>query len=73
VSRLTRFRDNGVVSRRSVARKLERAVLGAVMSMIAFIIERRVLKAFRGAGRAPIQATREGEFAPGGNGPAESA
>ena len=58
--------------RRRVARRFERAVLATVMSMIAFIIERRVLKAIRGGGE-PLQSAREGEFAPAGNGRAEQA
>lgn len=56
--------------RRRVARWFERALLGTVMSMIAFIIERRVLKAIRGTGGEPLQPAREGEFTPAGNGAA---
>ncbi|HEY5986120.1 MAG TPA: hypothetical protein VIV12_07080 [Streptosporangiaceae bacterium] len=54
--------------RARVARRFERAVLGAVMSMIAFIIERRVLKAIRGTGGEPLQTARRGRVrpAPGG-------
>ena len=33
--------------RRRFARRFERVVLGAAMSVIAFVIERRVLKAIR--------------------------
>ena len=53
--------------RRRVARWLERAVLGTVMSVIAFIIERRVLKAIRSTAREPSRPAREGELASGGN------
>ena len=49
--------------RRRFARWFERAVLGAVMSVIAFVIERRVLKAIREKGEAPPQH-RSGELAP---------
>jgi hypothetical protein len=42
-----------VTLRHRVARGFERVVLGTVMSMIAFIIERRILKAIRGTGRQP--------------------
>ena len=59
--------------RRRVARWFERALLGTVMSVIAFIIERRVLKAIRGAGGEPLRPAHEGEFAPAGNGPAGQA
>jgi hypothetical protein len=56
-----------------VARWFERAVLGAVMSVIAFVIERRVLKAIRQKGEAPPEPARTGEFAPGAQGPIASA
>ena len=47
-----RLRDGDAVTLgRRLARRFERVVLGTVMSMIAFIIERRILKAIRGAGR----------------------
>ena len=59
--------------RRRVARWFERAVLGAVMSVIAFVIERRVLKAIRQKGEAPPEPARTGEFAPGAQGPIASA
>jgi len=58
-----------VTFRRRVARRFERAVLGTVMSMIAFIIERRVLKALRGTGRGPLPPARKGEFTPRREGP----
>ncbi len=59
-----RFGDTGVVTfRHRVARRFERVVLGTVMSMIAFIIERRLLKAVSGTGGKPLQPGREGEFA----------
>jgi hypothetical protein len=45
--------SDAVALRRRLARRFERVVLGTVMSMIAFIIERRILKAIRGAGRQP--------------------
>jgi hypothetical protein len=43
------------------------------MNAIAFIIERRVLKAIRSTGGEPLQPAREGEFTPAGNGPAGQA
>jgi hypothetical protein len=58
-----------VTVRRRVARRFERALLGTVMNVIAFIIERRVLKAIRGTAQEPQWPVREGELAPGGNGP----
>jgi hypothetical protein len=51
-----------------VARCFERAVLGTVMNMIAFTIERRVLKAIRGTAREPPRPAGEGELASGRNG-----
>ncbi|MFN2543057.1 MAG: hypothetical protein ABR600_00595 [Actinomycetota bacterium] len=42
--------------RRRFARLFERVVLGGAMSMIAFVIERRVLKAIRAKGDAPAPA-----------------
>jgi hypothetical protein len=64
-----------VTRRRRVARWFERAVLGSVMSVIAFVIERRVLKAIRTKGEtpAPQAPPRSGEFAPSGQGPQLSA
>ncbi len=59
--------------RRRVARRLERALLGTVMNMIAFIIERRVLKTMRGTGGQPPRPARESEFGLAGNGPAGQA
>jgi hypothetical protein len=56
-----------------VARRFERALLGAVMNVIAFIIERRVLKAIRGTGGEPLQPARDSGFNPAGNGPARHA
>ena len=50
--------------RRRVARWFERAILGSVMSVIAFVIERRVLKAIRAKGQEPAEADRTGELAP---------
>jgi hypothetical protein len=52
-----------VSRRRRVARWFERAILGSVMSVIAFVIERRVLKAIREKGQAP-EDLRTGELAP---------
>ena len=50
--------------RRRVARWFERAVLGSVMSVIAFVIERRVLKAIRTKGETPPQQhVHKGELA----------
>ena len=59
--------------RRRVARWFERAVLGALMSVIAFVIERRVLKAIREKGEHPEGPPYTGEFAPGAQGPTVSA
>ncbi len=59
--------------RRRVARRLERAILGTVMSVIASIIERRVLKTVRGTGAQPPQPAREGESGRAGNDPAGQA
>ena len=59
--------------RRRVASRFERALLGTVMNAIAFIIERRALKAIRGTGGEPLQTAREGESGPAGNGPAGKA
>ena len=39
------------------------------MSVIAFVIERRVLKAIRAQGEEPARPERKGEFTPGANGP----
>jgi hypothetical protein len=52
-----------VSRRRRVARWIERAVLGSVMSVIAFVIERRVLKAIREKGESPPEP-RSGELSP---------
>lgn len=52
-----------------MARRFERAVIGTVMSMIVFLIERLVLKASRGAGRAQEQRAHTRVIAPGVNGP----
>ena len=49
--------------RRRLARFIERALLGSVMSVIAFVIERRVLKAIREKGQTP-EELRSGELAP---------
>jgi hypothetical protein len=48
-----------------VARRFERTVLGTVMSVIAFIIERRILKAIRATGREPVQPARRTAVGPG--------
>ena len=53
--------------RRRVARRFERALLGTVMNVIAFIIERRVLRAIRGTGRKPVP---RGQVRPARPGPA---
>ena len=45
--------------RRRFVRWFDRAILGAVMSVIAFVIERRVLKAIRQKGDEP-KATGHG-------------
>jgi hypothetical protein len=52
-----------VTRRRRVAHWFERAILGSVMSVIAFVIERRVLKAIRDKGESPDEA-RTGELVP---------
>lgn len=59
--------------RRRMARRFDRALLGTVMNVIAFIIERRVFKAIRGTGGEPPQAAGDGGFAPAGKGPAGQA
>ena len=52
------------MSRRGrVARWFERALLGSVMSVIAFVIERRVLKAIREKD-ASAPEVRSGELVP---------
>jgi hypothetical protein len=56
-----------VTLRRRVARCFERAILATVMSMIALIIEWRVLKAIRGTRRDPLQPAGKSGSAPGGN------
>lgn len=56
--------------RRRMARRFERAFLGMMMNVIAFIIERRVLRVIRGAGGELPEPAREGEFHPASNGPA---
>ena len=56
-----------------MARRLERVLLSTVMNMIAFIIERRVLKTIRGTGGQPPQPARESEPGLAGNGPAGQA
>ena len=48
--------------RRRFARWFERTVLGAVMSVIAFVIERRVLKALRS--KDSLEPPQTGELAP---------
>ena len=48
--------------RRRFARWFSRTVLGAVMSVIAFVIERRVLKALRN--KETLQPPQSGELAP---------
>jgi len=54
-----------VTGRRRVGRWFERTILGAVMSVIAFVIERRVLKAIRAKGEAPHVIPRSGVVATG--------
>jgi hypothetical protein len=49
-----------------VARRFERAILATVMSMLALIIERRVVKAIRGTPRDPLQPAGKSGSAPGG-------
>jgi len=51
-----------VKRRRRVARWFERAILGTVMSVIAFVIERRVLKAIREKGTEPAPPVHKGEL-----------
>jgi hypothetical protein len=58
-----------------MAKRLERALLGMVMTVIAFIIERRILKAIRSTGKEPVHAAcrsrvrRGGEAGQAGLGP----
>lgn len=56
--------------RRRMARRFERAFLGTVMNVIAFIIERRIRKVIRGTGGERPKPPREGEFYPASDGPA---
>jgi hypothetical protein len=56
-----------VTLRRRVARRLERAILATVMSMLALIIERRVVKALGGTARDPQQPAGKSGPAAGGN------
>jgi hypothetical protein len=58
-----------VSRRRRFARWFERVVLGAVMSVIAFVIERRVLKAIRTKGETTAGSERKGEVTQGTHGP----
>jgi len=51
-----------VSRRRRFARWFSRAILGAVMSVIAFVIERRVLRALRN--KETLQPPQTGELAP---------
>jgi hypothetical protein len=60
-----------VSRRRRFARWFERSVLGAVMSVIAFVIERRVLKALRN--KEVLQPPQTGELSPDARGPTVSA
>ena len=46
--------------KRSWPRRLERALLGAVMGVVAFIIERRVLKSIRKGGKQPADDEKRG-------------
>ena len=51
--------------RRRFARWFERAVLGAMMTVIAFVIERRLLRAIKEGTVKDVGAEhREGELAP---------
>jgi hypothetical protein len=50
-------------SRRPVRRFLERFLLGALMSVVAFVVERRLLKAVRKRGETRATADREGGLA----------
>jgi hypothetical protein len=42
------------VSRRRVVTWLERAALGAIMTVVAVVVERRLLKAIRRRGEEPL-------------------
>ena len=53
--------------RRRVASRFERAILATVMSMLALIIERRLVKAIGGTPRDPLQPAEKSGSAPGGN------
>jgi len=46
--------------RRSLRGRLERLVLGLAMSVAAFVIERRVLKAIKSKGHAAPEADQQG-------------
>jgi hypothetical protein len=55
-----------VTLRRRVARRFERAILATVMSVLALIIERRLVKAIGGTPRDPLQPAEKSGSAPGG-------
>ncbi len=48
--------------KRSWPRRIERAILGAMMGVVAFVIERRVLKSIRKGGKhaKPVDASPRG-------------
>jgi len=56
-----------VSRRRRFARWFSKAILGAVMSVIAFVIERRVLKALKS--KESLEEPRTGELAPSAHSP----
>jgi hypothetical protein len=47
--------------KRRVLRVVERAVLGAIMSAVAFVVERQLLRALKKGGRKPEPA-RQGQL-----------
>ena len=57
--------------RRRIALRFERFVLGTVMGGIAFVIERKLLKAIKEKGEGPPTKAkpRKGTFTPGPDGP----
>jgi hypothetical protein len=55
-----------VTLRRRVARRFERAILATVMSLLALIIERRLVKAIGGTPRDPLQPAGKSGSSPGG-------
>lgn len=59
-----------MTARRHMARRFERAFLGTVINVIAFVIERRIRKVIRGTGGERPKPAQEGEFYPASTGSA---